>query len=191
MNFKVYFLLFLIYSICGFLMEITSVYLRTKKIVNRGFLFGPYCSIYGFCSIIMIILLSDIKNIFLLFLLSFLICGILEYWMSFLMEKLFKARWWDYSNRFFNINGRFCIENGIYFGLFGMFLVRVVNPFLGPLVTVFNSNITLYILLIIFIIDNIISIYLAFKLKKITLFKRDDNTNEIIKLREKLLFKKT
>lgn len=105
-----YFILFLIYSFIGWFMEVCVTYPKNKKLVNRGFLLGPYCPIYGYSSIIMIFYLNHYKdNPLTVFLLAVVVCSFIEYMVSYIMEKMFNARWWDYSTRKFNINGRVCL----------------------------------------------------------------------------------
>ena len=146
-TFFTYFILFLIYSFVGWAIEVVVTFNKDKKFVNRGFLLGPYCPIYGFSSIIMILYLSRYRNSFItVFLLAVVVCSIMEYLVSYLMEKLFKARWWDYSNRKFNINGRVCLENSIWFGLLGALLIYIVNPFLFNVIAIIISlNVTIKI----------------------------------------------
>ena len=164
--FFIYFILFLIYSFLGWIIEVIVTFYKDKKFVNRGFLLGPYCPIYGFSSIIMILYLSRYRDSFItIFLLAVVVCSIIEYLVSYLMEKLFNARWWDYSNRKFNINGRVCLENSIWFGLLGTLLIYVVNPFLYNLISKMSDNVLLIVgsfLLIIFVIDLIISLNVTF-----------------------------
>ena len=136
---SLYFILFLIYSFLGWLMEVINSLIKEKKFVNRGFLLGPYCPIYGYSSIIMIFYLDKYKeDILTVFLLAVVVCSIVEYLVSLIMEKLFNARWWDYSNRKFNINGRVCLTNAFLFGLLGVLLVYVINPFLLEIINKIN-----------------------------------------------------
>ena len=103
---ETYFLLFLIYSTCGWLVETIGEVFKSGKLVNRGFLIGPYCPIYGYGVLLITLLLSKYKNdILLTFILAMVICGVLEYLTSYFMEKIFHARWWDYKRMRFNING--------------------------------------------------------------------------------------
>lgn len=181
--FFIYFILFLIYSFLGWTIEVIVTFNKEKKFVNRGFLLGPYCPIYGFSSIIMILYLSRYRDSFItIFLLAVVVCSIIEYLVSYLMEKLFNARWWDYSNRKFNINGRVCLENSIWFGLLGTLLIYVVNPFLYNLISKMSDNVLLIVgsfLLIIFVIDLIISLNVTFKIKSnITKLIKKDSTEE-------------
>ena len=95
-----YFLLFLIYAILGWIMESALVSFQSGKLINRGFLIGPYCPIYGWGGLIITLYLTQYKdNIFTVFFLAVIVCSILEYFTSYIMEKIFKARWWDYSDR--------------------------------------------------------------------------------------------
>ncbi|MGN1311684.1 MAG: putative ABC transporter permease [Bacilli bacterium] len=180
-----YFLLFLIYSFIGWIMEIYVTFYKSKKIVNRGFLIGPYCPIYGYASIIMILYLNHYKdNPLTVFLLAVVICTFIEYIISYIMEKLFNARWWDYSNYKFNINGRVCLTNAFFFGVLGTFLVYYANPFFENILLKINTN-TLntisLILMILFTIDFIISMYATFKLKSSINKINKDNTEEFKK----------
>ncbi len=186
-----YFLLFLIYSFIGWIMEICVTFYKSKKIINRGFLIGPYCPIYGYASIIMILYLNHYKdNPLTVFLLAVVICTFIEYIISYIMEKLFNARWWDYSNYKFNINGRVCLINAFFFGVLGTFLVYYANPFFENILLKINTN-TLntisLILMILFTTDFIISMYATFKLKSSINKINKDNTEEFKKkFREKI-----
>lgn len=180
-----YFLLFLIYSFIGWIMEICVTFYKSKKIINRGFLIGPYCPIYGYASIIMILYLNHYKdNPLTVFLLAVVICTFIEYIISYIMEKLFNARWWDYSNYKFNINGRVCLINAFFFGVLGTFLVYYANPFFENILLKINTN-TLntisLILMILFTTDFITSMYATFKLKSSINKINKDNTEEFKK----------
>lgn len=185
MNFYIYFILFLIYSFIGWVIEIIDTLIKTKKIVNRGFLIGPYCPIYGWGGTLMTLLLNRyVNDPIVLFVMAVLICSILEYSTSFLMEKLFKARWWDYSNNKFNINGRICLETMIPFGLLGCFLLYILNPFLTSILLKIPNNVLVpisIILLILFIMDNIVSFIIITRIHIYTNKELKDSTEEITK----------
>ncbi|MGN1268001.1 MAG: putative ABC transporter permease [Candidatus Aphodocola sp.] len=185
MNLSLCFVLFMIYSFIGWIMEVIFTLHKDKTLVNRGFLMGPYCPIYG-CGCILIILLLNryLKDPVALFIMSMVICSILEYVTSFIMEKLFKARWWDYSDRKFNINGRICLETLIPFGLLGCLLIYVINPIISRLILKIPSNVLnviAVILMIIFILDNIVSYSIITKIHVSTKGIVMDNTEEITK----------
>ena len=174
--------LFFIYSIAGWIMESVNISIRNKKITNRGFLVGPYCPIYGWGVVLITILLQKYhEDIVATFFLSILICGTLEYATSYFMEKIFKARWWDYSTRKFNINGRICLETLIPFGIAGTAITMWINPFLLKyinMIPVEIMQIILGVISILFIVDIIVSLKIILNLKEMSReFK--DNTDEI------------
>lgn len=188
---KVLFLLFIIYSVTGWIIEVIATYPDTKCFVNRGFLIGPYCPIYGNCAIAMILLLHNIKDPILLFILSIIICSVGEYVTSYLMEKIFHARWWDYTKNKFNLNGRICLVNSLAFGVLGFLLIKFVNPFVVGLITKLSPtimNILFYTMLILFLIDNVISFKVIFKIKNMSVkYVHLDNTKEITEKVKKIL----
>ena len=181
-NIEIYFMLFIIYSVLGWIMECILNIIQKHKFVNRGFLIGPYCPIYGFGVVIVSLLLTRAsKHIIILFLLSSVICGTLEYLTSYFMEKIFKARWWDYSNKKFNINGRICLETLIPFGLISVFVICVLNPWILDKLYIIPKNILTYVIIgfiIIFIVDNLVSFNIILKFKNLNK-KEKDNTEEI------------
>lgn len=120
-----------------------------------------------------------------LFLLSMILCMILEYLTSYVMEKIFKARWWDYSDKKFNLNGRICLETSIPFGLGGTLIMYVINPFVVKVVGKLPLNLLLIIstlLIVIYIIDNIVSFSTIIKIDKINFREYMDNTEEITRM---------
>lgn len=158
---QIYFLLFISYAFLGWCMEVICKLIQTKKFINRGFLIGPYCPIYGWGALAITILLKRyIQDPIALFIMSVIICSIIEYFTSYFMEKRYHARWWDYSNKKFNINGRICLETMIPFGILGMIIMYIINPFLYDIyqnIPQLIVNISTFALLSIFIIDSIIS----------------------------------
>lgn len=129
-----YILLFFVSAVLGWLMEVVCKLIEFHRFINRGFLIGPYCPIYGVGSVILSAALTRYADSpVLVFLMAVLICGTLEYATSYVMEKLFHARWWDYSQRRFNINGRVCANTLIPFGLLGLVMIYLIKPFLFDL----------------------------------------------------------
>ena len=130
-----YFFWFLLYSFLGWVTETLLYMLRDRKVVKRGFLFGPLCPIYGFaCCLCVLLLYGKIRNPFLLFLAGMGITATLEYATHFVMEKVFHAMWWDYSNRRFNLKGRIYLKGCLLFGAAILLVIRVVQPFFVQLV---------------------------------------------------------
>lgn len=123
-----FFLWFLFYSVVGWAWETILCSVRERRFVNRGFLNGPYCPIYGWGACLDVLVLGSLKQWWLIFILSVILTGVLEYATSFVMEKLFHARWWDYSNRKFNINGRVCLLGMFVFGVFSVLLLLFLHP---------------------------------------------------------------
>lgn len=155
------FYIFIIYSIIGWIMEVIIVSSKKRKITARGFLIGPWCPIYGFGALFITLLLKKYYNDpVALFIMSFLMGTILEYVTSYLMEKLFHARWWDYSDHKFQINGRVSLTTSLGFGLLGLILVYIFNPFFLRIIKNIPSiifTIIMITILIIFLTDVIAS----------------------------------
>ena len=194
-----YFLLFMIYSFLGWIMETTLVSIENKRFINRGFLLGPYCPIYGLGAILITLVLGKYKyDPLVLFVMTSVTCGLLEYLTSWAMEKIFKARWWDYSNRMFNLNGRICLSNVIAFGILGLVITYIINPFIIKYVEMLNLETIKWLSIIIgliFIIDNIISFIVIFSFRKITKTvnkeRKEDNTEQITGMVRKLFAEKS
>ena len=178
-----YFLLFIIYAFLGWLLEVTCTLIEKKKFVNRGFLIGPICPIYGHGVILILLLIGQrTDDLLSVFLKSLLICSVLEYFTSFFLEKVFKARWWDYSSKKFNINGRICLETMLPFGIFGTMIVYYINPFFLKILHMIPQNVLnvmALILLIIYLVDNIISCKVMSKIKGQIKKSMRDNTETI------------
>ncbi len=177
-------------------MEVIYAYATKKKVTNRGFLIGPYCPIYGIGCILIIILLSSYKyHPAGMFVLAILICSVLEYLTSYLMEKMFKARWWDYSKTKYNINGRVCLDTMLPFGIIACIVIYVLNP---AIMSVINRipetrlNILTLILAIIFVSDLIASFNIVNNFKKtIKKASLEDRTDDINKYIRDILFKRS
>jgi len=185
---SILFILFLIYSFLGWCMEVCVALHDEKKLINRGFLIGPICPIYGVGCLLMIFLLNRyLEDPLVLFVMAVLLCSFLEYFTGYLMEKLFKARWWDYSHKKFNINGRICLDNLIAFGILGLLVMYVLNPFFIGILKMVNGNILL-IFSVIMVTTLIVDLSISFKIisgfKNITKSLKKDNT-EFIKYLEK------
>ena len=182
-----YFIYFIIIAICGWLMEVTLQLVQKHKFADRGFLIGPYCPIYGCGALLITIFLTKLEEYPLaLFSVTILVCGVLEYFTSYIMEKFFHARWWDYSENRFNINGRVCLETIIPFGILGLALIYIVNPFIfDNLARIPEStlNIIAIIIAVIFAIDNLVSFKVISNVRSATKkFDEEnpkDNTEEI------------
>lgn len=179
-----YFLLYFMYCVIGYVLECIFCSIIDKKLVlNRGFLIGPYLPIYGKGAICIIFLLNKyLEDPFALFIMASLIATVLEYFASYFMEKIFKARWWDYSEKKFNLNGRVCLTNTVLFGLGGLIVMYVVNPFLTGILDGFSKTTIIVLGLIFFTIyavDTIISFTTIYKLRSSSTSLKKDSTEEI------------
>ena len=178
-----YFLYFIIYSFIGWLMEVVLKSKDEHKFVNRGFLIGPICPIYGFGVLLIILLVGNSKSDLLaVFLKSILVCSVLEYFISYFMEKLFRARWWDYSKNKYNINGRICLETMLPFGILSTIVIYVVHPLVIKFVSLFSNTLLIILTIlfgILFIVDNIVSFNVMFNIKKEFHKIKKDNTDYI------------
>jgi len=119
---------FVMYSVIGWLWEVVLSFLQGRGFVNRGFLNGPYCPVYGTGALLVVHLLGGLTNPLLIFLAAAVITTTVEYLTSFVMEKLFDGRWWDYSDKPLNINGRVYATGSIAFGLLSLLVIRFVQP---------------------------------------------------------------
>ncbi len=192
---EIYILLFFTYAILGWLMEVGCKLVETKKFINRGFLIGPYCPIYGWGAIIITLLLNKyLADPIALFIMAIVICSIIEYATSYFMEKIYHARWWDYSRRKYNINGRICLETMIPFGILGVLIMYFANPFFTGIYEKIPENALTVIcsfLVIVFLIDNIISSHIISTIKVEGIKAEKDNTREITEKVKQILQSKS
>lgn len=130
-----YFLWFITYSFLGWIYESAICSIGERSLVNRGFLNGPLCPVYGFGALASIFILDmRTDNLIILFLAGMLIACTVEYITAVLLEKLFDAKWWDYSNYRFNIHGRVCLLGAVVFGVLALLLIKYIHPFMGGLI---------------------------------------------------------
>ena len=188
----IYILFFFIYSFLGWCLEVICKLISEKRFINRGMLIGPICPIYGYGVLIMTLLLQDyLKEPITLFILIIVSCSILEYFTSYFLEKIYHTRWWDYTNRKFNINGRICLETMIPFGVLGILIMNYGNSLVFRFLNLFSNTticIVSIILLITYMMDNIISCKIIYNLQRLSKeiqskqIIRKDDTERITKL---------
>ncbi|MBP3445422.1 MAG: putative ABC transporter permease [Bacilli bacterium] len=151
--------IFILFCIIGYLWEVILYIFKTGKIVNKGNLHGPWLPVYGFGGLIIYYVSSKISNSFLTgFVINFIFCGFIEYFISFFEEKIWNNRWWDYSNKFLNINGRICLLSLTFFGLMGsllsLYAVNYIDKFYN-----FVNNVIVVNVFVLFVIDLLYSLY--------------------------------
>ncbi len=169
-----YVLLFFFYSAAGWCLETTYCSIGEKRFVNRGFLTGPLCPIYGTAALVLIILIYNPfkDNTLIVFLLGIVLCDIVEFFTSLIMEKLFAARWWDYTYELFNISGRICLKHSLYWGVISIAFVKVIHPAVDNLYSKINGDYLIYILvgvLAVFTADVINAVIKAADIRKLQL----------------------
>lgn len=195
-GFIYYVIIFFFYSFIGWAQEVAQTVVLDHKFVNRGFFIGPLCPIYGFGSMMMTYFLDKYTSQpFFVFLTAVFICCVLEYVTSYVLEKIFKARWWDYSDKPFNLNGRVCLLYSLAFGLGALLILYAGNPYVIDYV--FNHvdfqviKVFSYILLIAFMLDVITSFKIIGKIKTISNTVKSDNTEQITREVKKILARST
>ena len=185
-------LLFFACAFLGWLMEVICQLVHFRRFINRGFLIGPYCPIYGFGAVLICRLLSRFTGDPLaVFALALIMCGSLEYITSYLMEKLFHARWWDYSQKPFNLNGRICAGTLIPFGLLGLIIIYWVKPFFFGVFSLMNAQVRSVLCALLsaaLLADLIVSMRVLSKIRIAANLSHADNTESItLAVREKLI----
>ncbi|MBZ9606267.1 hypothetical protein G9F73_000210 [Clostridium estertheticum] len=162
---------FIIYSFMGWCLETVYATVKKKEFINRGFLHGPFCPIYGFGTLAIIILLKHIEtNYIFLFLGSVFLTSALEYMTGYILETAFNSTWWDYSDEPYNLKGRICLSFSIIWGFVSIFILKVIHPYIIYIVNLIPAipGITLfYILFLYFFIDFIITVNTIFKLRSL------------------------
>lgn len=180
---------FAIYSFLGWIGEIIYTFPERHKFYNRGFLYGPVCPIYGTGALAIIYGLKFVSNYpILVFLLGMIFATFIEYATSYLMEVVFKVRWWDYSNKFLNINGRVCLLNSVIFGIASVLVTYLIHPMITRGYQAFIANhavVVGLVLGIILIIDLIVTLVSIIRFKQLLMKHYRDN--EELKLRVKAM----
>lgn len=170
MTFIKIYICFFIYSIIGWIWEsflCSSVEL--KKLVNRGFFLGPYCPIYGLGATLSYLLLRDIGSATLIFILASIVSCTIEYIVGYILEKIFKDRWWNYDNYPFQLHGRVCLYGLVIFGLANVVIVKFSTPFLMFSLSVIKDSILIGLAIsisLVSFVDLIITISARKKLNK-------------------------
>lgn len=162
--------IFIIYAFFGWCTEVSYAALDTGKFVNRGFLNGPYCPIYGCGIVIVVTILTPLKeNLLLLFVGSVLLTTTLEFLTGYILEKAFHNKWWDYSDKPFNVKGYICLKFSILWGLACTFVMEILHPAISKLITwipFLPGVILLIILMGIFAVDCCITVSTILKFNR-------------------------
>lgn len=162
--------IFIIYAFLGWCTEVAYAALNTGRFVNRGFLNGPYCPIYGCGVVIVVALLTPIQeSLLLLFAGSLALTSVLEYLTGLVLEKVFRNKWWDYSNEPFNIQGYVCLKFSIMWGLACTFVMKLVHPAIYKVITLvpFVAGVVILVIIMIgFTVDCCVTVATILKFNK-------------------------
>ena len=171
---------FTIYSFSGWILETVFASMNERKVINRGFLTGFFCPIYGFGAILVIqsfkwvnMVFTDYHSLLIISMLfSIFLVTLLEYITGFILEKIFNCKWWDYSDNAANLQGYICIKYSILWGLLAFLLVKIAQPVISEIVfsipTTTKDFIALF-LSIYFVIDTVKSVMDALDLREVIL----------------------
>lgn len=177
---------FFFYSALGWLVESIYCSAAAKKIINRGFLTGPICPIYGTGAVVMTLLLTPLtEHPALVFIVGLVVCDAVEFVTSYIMEKLFHARWWDYSNKWLNIQGRICFRHSMYWGIASVLFIYFIHPNIGE--KIFSDMPAKYLYIILAVILVIFAFDLANAVRKALDIK--DMMDKLKKLRDNITAK--
>ena len=179
-------LIFFAFSIVGWCIEVTLKYFEFGRFINRGFLTGPWLPIYGSGAVLCTVGVQGLAPLEsgygTTFVICFVLCGTLEYMTSFVMEKRFHARWWDYSKKPMNLHGRVWIGNLVLFGLGGVLIVHVFDPLLYRLFALISlpvRELTALVLSAVITADFVMSHFVLKLVKTGVEQSQADNTEQI------------
>ncbi|HAE60833.1 MAG TPA: hypothetical protein DCG38_00615 [Eubacteriaceae bacterium] len=141
---------FFLYSFLGWITEVIYAFIYHKRFINRGFLYGPLCPIYGTGMAFLLLIFDSLKEngIFNLydsyigiFIFIFFFSSVVEYLVGMILDKMFHTRWWDYSERKYNLNGFICLRFSIMWGIGGIFVIKAVHPLVEGFIDMIPLNI--------------------------------------------------
>lgn len=186
------FIYIMLYSFIGWCCEVGYAFKNQKKFVNRGFLHGPICPIYGVCALTIISILQSFKtNIFILYIVATIVISVIEYFTGYFLEKTFKTKYWDYTEDPFNLHGRICLHFSLMWGALAVLAVKVVHPFIETILNSLSYNFTMLSFLIlfgIFSIDLISTLSSLIDIKKLSTYFNINQFNTNIKSKSSELF---
>ncbi len=170
-----YVFMFFVFSAIGWAIECTYRSLGEKKIINSGFLYGPMCPIYGTGCLVFELILVPLsqpieKRLIPVLLLGMVLADIVEYATSYIMEKLFNARWWDYSNNFLNLHGRICFKHTCYWAIFAFVYVYLIAPIYQYVLSFIPQNvrtIAVFVILAVLTVDLALTVKAAADINKL------------------------
>ncbi|MDF2615698.1 MAG: hypothetical protein K0Q47_353 [Sedimentibacter sp.] len=161
---------FIIYAFIGWCTEVVYAAVSTGKLINRGFLNGPVCPIYGFGVLAVISLLTPVKNnLLLLYVGSVVLTSLIEFVTGWILEKAFNHKWWDYTEYPFNIKGYICLKFSLAWGTACLLIINAIHPLVQNSVSYINigaGKIMLCIFLTIITVDVVATVQSVLKLNR-------------------------
>lgn len=156
-------IIFFTFSFIGWIWEMLLYAFQKDKIINRGFLHGPILPIYGFGVLLIWIIFRSLEtNFFNRFVLISLVCSLIEYSTSYILEKLFHKSWWDYKDCKYNLNGRICLQGILFFSVGALLSI----DFIIPIILKIFSYIDVYVKYLNILLVLILLIDFCYSLKK-------------------------
>lgn len=161
--------IFILYSFLGWILEVITVIIKEGRFVNRGVTNGPFCTLYGLAALIITLITNNTSSLFGIFISGVIYGSALELIAGKVLERVNKNKWWDYSNKKFNLDGYICIRYSLLWGILSIALVRICNPlflFLFSRISLYLRGIPIFIILGLIIIDFITSFITLKSLKE-------------------------
>lgn len=182
----------IIFSILGLLIETIFCYLTTGVLESRkGLIWGPFCPVYGVGATILIILLNRYnKKPIQLFIAGSVMGNIIEYSLSYILEAMYGARFWDYSYLNWNLNGRICITYSIFWGILAVILIKMIKPIIDKIIDKIPNNKTINIVItVLILIDSLATVWAVKTYQNRAINNNSQNKkNKIIQYIEDTLF---
>lgn len=164
-------LYFFFYSFVGWVWESSYVSVCKRQLTNRGFLTGPMLPIYGSGAVVMLCATYPVRSSEIgIFFLGMFAATLLEYVTGVVMEALFQVRYWDYSDKKFNIQGHICLSSSLAWGVFTLLLIRVVHPHVSAILEQIPQTVcfgALVVITVVFAVDFALSFHAAMDLRQI------------------------
>lgn len=169
--------LFVIYAFLGWCLEVAIAKIQTGNFINRGFLNGPFCPIYGFSVMAVIILLSPFKSsLLVLFIGSVLLATFIEFITGYILEKTFNQKWWDYTDEPLNIKGYICLWTSLAWGIACVIVIYILQPLVNNFIHWLSNdvgNIIAISLIIVLLTDLVVTISSLSKVRQKLIVLKD------------------
>jgi uncharacterized membrane protein len=192
MNLVQYFLAFIAYAFVGWVYESLLYTVQEKKVISSGFLYGPYCPIYGGGAVIMIfVFYGRTDSPVVMFLGGMVLATLVEYFTAVFLENCFHKKWWDYSKLKYNFQGRICLLGAVAFGTMCLVLCRFIHPVFVRLISNIPESVQFWLavsLAFVFIVDYMVTLLVLRTKKKTALENDEEYENKLPQLNLEMIF---